>query len=724
MAQAQQNPVKTVETGSADTPEGAHESEADASEAPVDYTQLLKEYTPETREGRDTPDVLHGRYTIQTNAPLPELDIKGARAYRVKEAGPGGKELYATVCDSGLPLRISMIRQCIDQPVPQMVQVFDAGAVKLSSLGEYRYVIVMEKPSGRKLSEIMPQLSKHDISDRFMMEGVMKPLAGIIAQLEAFHGCHGRINLDTIYYDDTRERRLMLGEAVSCPPGYSQDYFFETLDRSLCDPLGKGGGDAMADCYAIGVVALQLLLGENTLARLSEKEYRTMRLQMGSYNALLGHHELPEKYEDLLRGLLNDKKHERWTSVQMVQWLDGKRFNLIRPSAPREAPRPYTFKTHEFMNRKQVAEGLYENWKDAALMLRDPKFIRWIELSVLKPEVADALREVDKEKRTGKSSAKWSTDDMIVAQSIMVLDMTGPMRLKYVSTMPDGVGAMMAEAVRLDHKDKVQALVKIIETDLAGYWAEQHTVELPKPLSAVVWKLQQLRKYLRLPAFGFGLERCLYELNPTLPCQSPMIASDAVLTLEDLLYVFDSKAKELAGEKEPMDRHIAAFIAARIELPRPVVMTELQVFPQLKDHPRLQMLVLFMRAQKRAGDRKLKGLSYWMAEMLGEVIDEFNSESLKKQLRKKLSQVAGRGRLEAIHAIFANAGMAQEDYKGYATALHTYRKNRARMNYLEDWQRVAKRADDRGTRFALISAYLLCILSLYMVLKQHFSLFI
>ncbi|MDP6885104.1 MAG: ABC transporter permease subunit, partial [Rhodospirillales bacterium] len=60
---------------------------------------------------------------------------------------------------------------------------------------------------------------------------------------------------------------------------------------------------------------------------------------------------------------------------------------------------------------------------------------------------------------------------------------------------------------------------------------------------------------------GYGIERCLYELNPGLPCQSPHLNHDYVTRIRDLLPALDETANRVSEKTLPIDRHIAAFIA-------------------------------------------------------------------------------------------------------------------------------------------------------------------
>src|SRR3546814_1206117 len=62
---------------------------------------------------------------------------------------------------------------------------------------------------------------------------------------------------------------------------------------------------------------------------------------------------------------------------------------------------------------------------------------------------------------------------------------------------------------------------------------------------------------------GFGLERVLYELNPSIHCRSPLIEHLYVTRIEELVPALERAAANRDRGGRPMDRHIASFAVAR-----------------------------------------------------------------------------------------------------------------------------------------------------------------
>ena len=59
------------------------------------------------------------------------------------------------------------------------------------------------------------------------------------------------------------------------------------------------------------------------------------------------------------------------------------------------------------------------------------------------------------------------------------------------------------------------------------------------------------------------MERLAYELNPGLPCLSPFVLAGYIHSFADLLPAQELAAADGRIQAQPIDRHIAAFIAHR-----------------------------------------------------------------------------------------------------------------------------------------------------------------
>ena len=87
--------------------------------------------------------------------------------------------------------------------------------------------------------------------------------------------------------------------------------------------------------------------------------------------------------------------------------------------------------------------------------------------------------------------------------------------------------------------------------------------------------------FLAHSELGQGFERVIYELNPNIPCQSPLLETEYVYDMVEMLDAFERIA--IANPEtlmEPVDRHIAAFVVARM---KGSIMTELRELQNRSD---------------------------------------------------------------------------------------------------------------------------------------------
>lgn len=652
---------------------------------------------PATASGtsRREKDVLHDRFQILADKPLDKGTLT-PRAFEVFDRHSQQHHLYAMVLDNTLPYRFSALQAYQRIRHPALQPLVGHGPVFLSHLGEVRYVMVFQKIHGKPLSEYFAQLRTY--SDRAFMQEIILPLTQLIELITAYEVTIGQLNTGTVYLQDGK---LMVGEFISQPCGFEQSYFFEPIDRLMANPLGKGDGNASVDFFALGVMIAHCALGLNPNHDMSQSELLNQRLAMGSYNTIFGNRELSPAMEDLVRGLLSDNTNERWGLSQVSQWMGGKRFNIIRPSPPKESTRAFIFAGAQHFNQRSLAWGLYKNWNEARKELRDVKLIRWIQLSVGRNETGEELKRL----RTitgGEFSRSPTEDDDLVSRSIVVLDPAAPLRFREAACHVDGLGIMLAAMHASGRLDIISHLTRMIDSDLINFWNDHsQNAAVGYNTYAVIGRIDKSRNVLRNKGVGFGLERVIYDLNPAFICQSPLVLKDHVLTLEELLQALDARAPEKMRETDPVDRHILAFIASRLEMAG-----DLRVnIPNLQNNALLKGLLLLAKAHRKAGSPPLKLLCLWIVERLGKVVDGFHSRSQRKTLMEELRHAAQTGNVEILIRHLLNADAANRDQQGFIKAMQLFRQNEARIKKLSDKAALEKKASNLALKFSLFASY-------------------
>ena len=636
---------------------------------------FLKSYkSPHTPGGTDR-DGLYQRYMIDLSQPLPEFDHSLAKAYRATDQSANSRNLYAMVLANHLPYRIKAIEDLQQMQHPNLTSLVASGVCHISVLDEFRQVLFLERPIGPSLSEIrktQPRLHEHLVIDH-----ILQPLSKVLVALSEKEVVHSAIHPDRIYL----KKELILGECVSAPGGYLQQYLYEPIERMMTDPTSKGVGNEKTDVYAVGILAYELLYGMQRFKTMPREEFISKALAIGTYNVLMQNLEISESFQDFFRGILNDDPEERWNLSQFSSWASGKRYNMIAPPTPREAVRPIRFNQEDFFSRRALAYALHRQWRMAIKDLSSLKIDRWCEMSMHRPDLGEKISRI---LRVGREAAKESQNNDAMTRLISILDPIGPIRTPSFSLLIEGIGLKLADLMHQDKAKETREVVDVILNDLPTYWSVQ-AQEQPSPqVSRQVWLLQRARNFIKMKTLGFGIERALYDLNPSLPCQSELVRKYHITNLPDLLRTLDALASSLGGHQSLVDRHLLGFIGSKLEMTREVKLEELSNIPELASNLEPMALRLLAKAQQKSGKISLTGLTSWVGIRIESILIAVHNRIVRKQLLMQLKRIAVEGSINELMTILMNREMVLKDQQGFSLAISLFSINKKRIENLQE----------------------------------------
>ncbi len=284
------------------------------------------------------PVPLRERYLIDPSSPLGELDSPSARAYAVQDRQNLNRKVFALICEPGLPPRTKVIAALRGATFPGMMPLIEWDTVYWPPLGQRCMAVIYARPQGGKLLMLATpedgQINEHDLSRL-----VFDPLARAVNELARHRITHGSIRPDNLFFMDEERTDVVLGECVSAPPGFNQPAAFETIERALTSPEGRGEGTVGDDLFALGATLVCLLLGRNPVENLSEDDLIAARTKWGSHTAYCGKTHIALALVEPLRAMLNDDPGERWNREKLDQWVDG---SSVTPTRVKVMPRTDT----------------------------------------------------------------------------------------------------------------------------------------------------------------------------------------------------------------------------------------------------------------------------------------------------------------------------------------------------------------------------------------------
>ena len=212
-----------------------------------------------------------------------------------------------------------------------------------------------------------------------------------------------------------------------------------------------------------------------------------------------------------------------------------------------------------------------------------------------------------------------------------------------------------------------------------------------------------LSRMIELPGLAGGLERCLYATNPGLACRSPLIADAHVIVSENLLVALEEAVARENPKDLPIDHHIAAFIAARAGIDIEAPLKDLTS----RRYGRAVLAALTILAKLQPTNVKVlvPTLAQWFVTHLGEIVDSYQSRSRRAMLRKRLPQLASKGRLTPLLELVNDPKCWNEDRQGARTASLEFAKAEKRIKlYRDTAEERRRRYQDLGQRLAATTA--------------------
>jgi len=640
---------------------------------------------------------LDGRFEIKPEQELPHLSTSNARAFAAVDNADVTKSLYALVTDSGIPFRLNALngsRDLIDLSVVKPVQW---GGIDWPQTQRRETVIILERPGGEAL---MPSLDAaiKPLTVQEIADHLVKPMVALLNVLDEQGLAHRSIRPTNIFRSGG-DGPFIAGEFFSAPPGFHQPAAFESFERAMCAPGGRGTGEIADDLFALGVTALFLSLGKNPVAAIDEKELLATRAQLGSYAAYTAGLNPPGDLAPAIRSLLIDNPRDRWTTDDLARWAGiGVAVQAKTSSLPR-SERGFEFAGGQYHTGRELALAFSQNWVAARSIAQTDAIQRWAERSIENRELS---RQLDECRHSSDGGPRMVSDDLLLARTIVTLDPEGPLRYRGLNVMPDGLGPMCAFAA-VD-EETAKTFKELLTSQLMNFWYDK---QIRPARWAAIGKgdAEKMLAYLKKPGPGFAIERCVYEMNKGMACQSPRFKDANAVQIRDLMEALDIGAQR--GEQQ-LDRHVAAFLAARYS---GSIDSELKEFSNAEtgEEALVAQLTIFAAVQFKHGPRKLPNLTALFFDHLDLLLAPFHNTELRALIRRSAAQVAESGKLPELLGVLRNRNYMRMDKKGFDRARQYYAQLQRSIRHQEGLlARIAVNSLEKGRVVAAYTASCIC----------------
>ncbi len=629
-------------------------------------------------EGRAAATIVVAkRFSIDLARPLPVFDRGGGKAFAATDTRDGARRVYALVHKKGVPQRAEVLRSLSASPASNVLNPLAQAVVRVGPKGPTRLVSVIEAPGGPPFSDA---LKGHAVSSHILRKLVV-PAA--IKALSALHGreiWHRAIRPANLFFASPQGGDVLLGECFSGPPGLDLPAAYEPLERATADVHGRGLGGPEADMFALGATLLACYLGREPGGQRDSESLIRARIAQGSFWALSAGQEVPGLLGVLLRGLLNDDPEERWTLDDLVAWTESASPNRRSLNLSWTFARPVSFRRQTFSDRRVLARELAKHPLEAAAWLRNLDFPMWFQTYITAENMTEKLERLLDLRAEPDLSSTHHGDHALVTRMCAMLDPFGPLRWRGRSIAIDGIGPALAAAFAEQDEQAIDDMRHFFDGGVMP--AAVEIMGERNPLAhRMAFDLQQVANTVRSDRPAKGLVRALYDLNPALPCLSPVLKGLWVGTPAALLHAFDRLARSRGELAKMFDPHVLAFLAARVPECERLAM---RVGATPKDPARTLAAIgdLLAFLQQHCKIAELPGLTERFGESLKPLVARLRSRRRRDECLKTLKEEMRKGSLVRLRASTDIVRLAREDADSYRRARWAWERLEARRKHL------------------------------------------
>ncbi len=607
--------------------------------------------------------MLGDQYQVHPEKPLPLLDSPMAQAFAATDLRDTGRGMFALVCRPDLLPRHDFIQELSRMDRLPVVSPAEGGAVDWHQSGGRRFIIFFNLNFGERVFP-SPDDTLEPMHEDILVRTVIQPLMPAIKELSNRYIPHRSIRPDNLFYADGSRQAMVLGECLSAPPAISQPVAYEPIESAMSKPSARGMGSSADDLYSLGAVLAYLLTGGVEIAGKSDEEIVRAKITRGSYSALLGESRVSLSMMEPLRGLLCDDPKERWSATDLELWIGGRKQSPMQPMLPPRAARSLTVGGHEHWTKLSLCNAMGQNWQDAGQLINSGELERWLQRALSDEDAVEGLKEVME-----SNAVMADSDERLTAKTLIVLEPSLPLRYKELSLKIDG----LTDAFAIDFHDQKfrQTFIEMVEAKLPQTYLQSQAGTRSDQV-ALMKKFDMLNFFLDRPTIGAGIERALYETNPSWPCQSPLVQDYFVYQIQDLLPALERVTEQGGVDNELVDRHIVAFCAARIRSLSERILRSLDKHDDVGAF-RLGVLHLLAEVQRASNTkRKFPALCQRIASSVQPIIDSYHNRSYRKRLAQEIESAGGKGSIPEILFLLDSLDAREQDTHGYERAQREY----------------------------------------------------
>ena len=627
-----------------------------------------KEQKAPPKKGTGNSVPFNKNITIFTNRPLPEYDQGPIKAFHAEGKGKIPKELIAFMCQKELIPRWHAAAMYTRILNPNIATLIATGPKFIPSEGVEKFVIIYQNNWGKRLLPEQDKLA-YGLKQDLIMEHFLPTIVHVLQDFNDKGFVHGGVRVDNLFNAGNNNlKNFILGDSLTTPPSYLQPSYYEPIERSMANPIGRGLGHFVDDLYSLGVLLTIMLRSHDPLEKMTEEQIIEEKIEKGSYAALTGKDRFTGPILELLRGVLHDSKSQRWNIDNVSQWMDGQRLNPKQTLKRKKASRVFHLDGHRYTRPEILASDLYKYKESLVQSVEDEKLELWVKRSLEDTEKLELLEQ--SLATAGDAGMNDGYAERLCSRVSIALDPSAPIRYKNIAFLPDGFGMALAEAYA--QKKDLNVYAEVLDQNLVMFWLNAQN-DKTIDYGSISNRFESCRSILRNRGYGFGLERCLYFLNSASPCMSSRLEKFYVKTPEEMVLAFEKlcKDKEISTDLL-LDRHSVAFLSVKDSRILDAYLIELNAKEKYKNI--LANVWAISNIQKRYEMPPLPNIADHVVKIMGPVLERFHDRDLRNRMKKEFDKIKRSGDLSRVSSILENPEIIETDSKMFFRSMGQFRK--------------------------------------------------
>lgn len=680
--------------------EEKQEEKSSGENAAVDIEQDESLKIPRSSE----LDTVNDKYRIHLNEPIERLSNEFCKYYYASSINDE-EEYFAIVYDNAVLHPIDKISTLHEQAFDRINKILAYSITTISNLATEHLVVIVN--SYEYENTLARYIEDKGVISVNQFEKLVDFAANILNDLESVGIFQCNINPKNIIMQN--DEFLLLREFIHSPPNFYQPNQYIAPELVECHNAARASNSNKIEIYALSITLCEAFLGKHPWRDFKkESEYNQVRLENTSFKYLLARARVAEKFRAFFRSTMHDDAYVRWKPANLVDWLNGKLGNYNKHELIGDKNNQLSFEEQSLTNFKSIAYAFFNNWDEAMQFVKSDKLYKWAVRDQVNNDTLEEIKNLIDVKSNPNIISHSINSHAKMSKLLSIIDPMGSLRQMDFAISADSISEYMHYLMTKFKKNAYENLIKVIKDEVWGDYKIEGSIGYINQATGYKLKNDSIGVNLSNPVKG--IERFVYSLNPNARCLSKMLEKYYVTNLQELLEALDKYAK-LNPKKFVVDRHIVAYVAAKLDIRDKIKPIVLSSFPRLSEHPVMVTLSLINQVHQNCPDIEIPNICVAITNEIKELMmDNLHGVDFKKKILDNLDEASKTGDLTKIIAVLSDQQKFINDYNGYFEACNKLKKIESEIRSIKKSDKMFEASLLLGQKTTVLSSYILCLI--------------